>query len=113
MSERRAKANSPKTRRYELKRRQNQDRFVILGQARQAPDDWVGGDRRRGGVESDTGLLRGTAGTRPLMPREKLKRRNPRGESTDARDWDGPIRKSVEGPVMGSEQRDRVRQSCF
>jgi hypothetical protein len=43
------------------------------------------------------------------MPREKLKRRKPRGESTDARDWGGPIRKSVEGLVMGSEQRDRVR----
>jgi hypothetical protein len=45
-----SESNPPKTRRYELKRRQNQDRFVILGQARQTPDDWVGGDRRRGGV---------------------------------------------------------------
>ena len=40
----------PKTRRYELKCRRNQDRFVILGRARRVPDDWAGGDRRRGGV---------------------------------------------------------------
>ena len=39
------------TRRYESKCRQNQDRFVILGQVRQMPDDGAGGDRRRGGVK--------------------------------------------------------------
>src|SRR6202790_1480571 len=38
------------TRRYESKCRQNQDCFVILGRARQMPDDGAGGDRRRGGV---------------------------------------------------------------
>ena len=31
------------TRRYESKCRQNQDRFVILGQVRQMPDDGAGG----------------------------------------------------------------------
>ena len=45
------------------------------------------------------------------MAREKRKRRKPRGESTDAEHWDGPISKSDEGPVMGLEQRDRVRRS--
>ncbi len=47
------------------------------------------------------------------MPREKHKRRKPRGESTDAGDWDGPTCKSDEGPVMGLEQRGRVRWSYF
>jgi len=46
-------------------------------------------------------LSRGTAGTRLLMPREKLKRRKPQGESTDVGDWDGPPRMNVEDPVMG------------
>ena len=50
MSGRRTKVNPPMTRRYEFKCRQNQDRFVILGQVRQMPDDGAGGDRRRGGV---------------------------------------------------------------
>ncbi len=50
MSKRRTKVNPSKTRRYELKCRQNQDRFVILGQVRRVPDDWAGGGRRRGGV---------------------------------------------------------------
>jgi hypothetical protein len=45
------------------------------------------------------------------MPREKLKRSKPRGESTDAGDWDGPPRMSVEDPVMGAEQRGRIRWS--
>ena len=31
------------------------------------------------------------------MPREKPKRRKPRGESTDAEHWGGPIRISDEG----------------
>ena len=39
-----------------LKRCQNQDRFVILGKVHQMPDDGAGGDRRRGGVSSDTGF---------------------------------------------------------
>ena len=50
MSERRTKVNPPRTRRYEPKCRQNQDRLVILGQVRQMPDDGADGDRRRGGV---------------------------------------------------------------
>jgi hypothetical protein len=45
------------------------------------------------------------------MRREKLKRSKPQGESTDTEDWDGPSRRSVEDPVMGSEQRGRIRQS--
>lgn len=45
------------------------------------------------------------------MPREKLKRRKPQGESTDAGDWGGSPRMSVEDPVMGSEQRGRIRPS--
>ena len=45
------------------------------------------------------------------MPREKHKRRKPRGESTEAEDWDGSTRSSVEGPVMGLERRGRVRLS--
>jgi hypothetical protein len=44
-----------------------------------------------------------------LMLREKLKRPKPCGESTEAEDWDGPTRRSDEGPVMGLEQRGRVR----
>jgi hypothetical protein len=43
------------------------------------------------------------------MPREKLKRPKLRGESTGARAWGGPTRTSVEGPVIGPEQRGRVR----
>src|ERR1700720_4542612 len=45
------------------------------------------------------------------MAREKHKRRKPRGESTEAEHWGGPIRISDEGPVMGLERRDRVRRS--
>src|SRR6516165_8535747 len=44
------------------------------------------------------------------MLREKLKRPKPRGESTDAEHWGGPTRRSDEGPVMGLEQRGRVRR---
>ena len=44
------------------------------------------------------------------MLREKLKRLKPRGESTEAEHWDGPTRMSEEGPVMGLEQRGRVRR---
>lgn len=43
------------------------------------------------------------------MAREKHKRGQPRGESTEAKHWGGPIRMSAEGPVRGPEQRDRVR----
>jgi RNA-directed DNA polymerase len=47
------------------------------------------------------------------MPREKHKRPTPRGESTEAGDWDGSPCSSDEGPVMGLERRGRVRWSCF
>ena len=43
-------------------------------------------------------------GRKPKWPK-------PRGESTEAEHWDGPTRKSDEGPVMGLEQRGRVRRS--
>jgi len=43
------------------------------------------------------------------MLREKPKRPKPRGESTEAEHWDGPTRRSDESPVMGLEQRGRVR----
>ncbi|ESX50644.1 hypothetical protein NLY43_13125 [Mesorhizobium sp. C416B] len=46
LSERRTKVNPSKTPRYERKCRRNQDRIVILGQARRVPDDRAGGDRR-------------------------------------------------------------------
>jgi hypothetical protein len=45
------------------------------------------------------------------MLREKLKRPKPRGESTETEDWDGPTRRSDESPVMGLEQRGRVKRS--
>ena len=44
------------------------------------------------------------------MKREKHKRPKPRGESTKAEHWGGPTRTSDEGPVMGLEQRGRVRR---
>src|SRR3954466_10074101 len=44
------------------------------------------------------------------MTREKHKRPKPRGESTKAEHWGGPTRTSDEGPVMGLEQRGRVRR---
>lgn len=43
------------------------------------------------------------------MQREKLKRAKPQGESTDAGDWGGPARMNAEDPVMGPEQRGRIR----
>jgi hypothetical protein len=43
------------------------------------------------------------------MTREKLKRPKPRGESTEAKVWGGPTRRSAEGSVMELEQRGRVR----
>jgi hypothetical protein len=42
---------------------------------------------------------------------KRRKRRKPRGKSTEAEHWDGPTRMSDEGPVMGLEQRGRVRRS--
>lgn len=38
------------------------------------------------------------------MEREKHKRRRPRGESTDAEHWDGPIRISDEGSQWGRSE---------
>jgi hypothetical protein len=48
----------------------------------------------------------------PVAPilREKLKRPKPRGENTEAEHWGGPTRRSDEGPVIGLEQRGRVRR---
>src|SRR3954451_19321340 len=42
VSERRTKVNPSKTRRYPENRRQNQERFDLLGQACRKPDDWAG-----------------------------------------------------------------------
>jgi hypothetical protein len=58
VSERRTKVNPPKTRRYPENRRQNQERFDLLGPACREPDDWAGGDRRRGGVTLIQALVR-------------------------------------------------------
>jgi hypothetical protein len=44
------------------------------------------------------------------MLREKRKRPKPQGKSTDAEHWGGPTRRSDESPVMGLEQRGRVRR---
>src|SRR3954471_10515548 len=44
------------------------------------------------------------------LTREKCERLKPRGESTNAEHWGGPTRTSDEGPVMGLEQRGRVRR---
>ena len=110
MSERRTKVNPPKTRRYEFKRRRNQDCFVILGQVRRVPDDWVDGDRRRGGVSRIQAFTRNCRNQAPDAKGE-AQAEKPQGESTDAGDWGGPIRMSVEGSVMGPEQRDRIRWS--
>lgn len=44
-----------------------------------------------------------------LMLREKSKGLNSKGESTDARHWDGATCMSVEVPVMGMEQRGCVK----
>jgi hypothetical protein len=43
------------------------------------------------------------------MTREKLKWLKPQGESTEAKAWGGPPRRSDEGSVMGPEQRGWVR----
>jgi len=45
------------------------------------------------------------------MLREKSKQPKLRGKSTEAEHWGGPTRRSNEGPVMGLEQRGRVRRS--
>ena len=98
----------PQTRRYEHKRRRNQDRLVILGRARRVPDDWAGGDRRRGGVSRTQAFAWNCRNQTPDAKGE-AQAAKPRGESTDVGVWGGPIRMSVDGPVIGSEQRDRVR----
>lgn len=61
------------------------------------------------GARSGCRLSRGTAGTRPWMARETLKRPKPRGKSTDAKAWGGPSHSSAEGSVMESERRGRIR----
>jgi hypothetical protein len=49
-------------------------------------------------VKSDAGFCAELQEPVALMAREKLKRRKPRGESTEAERWGGPIRNSDEGP---------------
>ncbi len=59
------------------------------------------------------GLLCGTAGTCAMMLREPVKRRYLKTQSTNAQRRGGPTRSSVEGFVMGLEQRGRVVQPKF
>ena len=47
------------------------------------------------------------------MLREKLKRRSPRGERTDAEHWGGPIRSSDEGFVMGCVTNTGESLRCY
>ena len=74
------------------------------------PDDWAGGDRRREGVKRMQAIARNCRNQSPML-REKSKQPKLRGESTEAEYWGGPTRTSDEGPVMGLEQRGRVRRS--
>ena len=46
------------------------------------------------------------------MVREKPKRLNPRGESTDAEHWGGPTRTSSEGPVMVATRTSSRGSGC-
>jgi hypothetical protein len=55
-----------------------------------------------------TRLEHGTLEPVASMPRERPKRGDRKGMSTDAKHRDGTIRSSAEGPVMGLEPRDRV-----
>ena len=49
------------------------------------------------GRESDAGAVAELQEPVASMAREKHKRRKPRGKSTDAEHWGGPIRTSDEG----------------
>ena len=74
------------------------------------PDDRADGDRRRGGVSRARAFMRNCRNQASDVKGE-AQADKPQGESTDTEDWDGPSRRSVEDPVMGSEQRGRIRQS--
>ena len=58
--------------------------IVLLGRVRGKPDDCADGDRRRGGAKLDAGFCAELQEPVVLMQREKHKRREPRGERTDA-----------------------------
>jgi len=60
-------------------------------------EDWAGGDRRWG-RESDAGAVAELQEPVAPMEREKLKRLKPQDKCTDAEHWDGPTRRSDEGP---------------
>ena len=94
------------TRRYPENRRQNQERFDLLGRARREPDDWAGGDRRKGGVKPTQALVR-NCGNQSL----RCQGGSPSGDNHEARVpmRSTAIRRSDEGAVMGPEQRDRIR----
>jgi hypothetical protein len=98
------------TRRYDDRCRRNQERDNLLGQVRKEPEDWAGDDRRRGGVSRTQAFTRNCRNQASDAKGEAQAAR-PRGESTEAGDWDGPTRSSVEGLVMGLERRGRVRLS--
>src|SRR5271169_172149 len=67
--------------------------------------------RTASGLEAARAWIRPVPGTfEPVVPmlRERPKRGDREGLSTDAGHRDGSTRSSVEGPVMGSEPRGRV-----
>src|ERR1700710_132184 len=68
------------TRRYPENRRQNQERFDLLGPARREPDDWAGGGRRIGGVTPAQAFAR-NCGNQSL----RWQGRSSSGENREAR----------------------------
>ena len=100
------------TRRYDDRCRRNQERDNLLGRVRQEPDDWADGDRRRGGVSRTQAFARNCRNQFSDAKGEAQAAQTVRRD-TDAEDWGGSVRSSVEGPVMGLERRGRVRQSYF
>ena len=94
----------PLTRRNPETCRQNQGRFYLLGQACLAPDYGTGGDRRIGGVKL-IGAFVWNCGNQwfrrvggcEAQDHGRSKWHQPRGESTDAEHWDGPVSRSDEG----------------
>src|SRR5271165_1959578 len=77
---RRTQVNPSKTRRYPENRRQNQERFDLLGPACREPDDWAGGDRRIGGVTPTQAFAR-NCGNQSL----RWQGRSSSGENREAR----------------------------
>ena len=87
----------PLTRRKNSNRHRNQGRFTLLGQACQTPG--LLGRRRPAlsGRDSDLGSRLKLREPVVPMPREKLKRHDPRGESAETEHWGGPACRSDDG----------------